>query len=137
MNKEEIKHKLAEKGFKITPQRIVILEAIYSLNNHPSAENIIDYIKEMYPNIATGTVYKVLNVFVENNLVKKVRTENDIMRYDGILASHHHLHDKNSDLIMDYFDENLDELLKKYFEENNIKNFSIEEIMLQIKGQFK
>ena len=42
----EIRNKLIEKGLKVTPQRIAILEAIIKLNNHPTAENIIDYIRK-------------------------------------------------------------------------------------------
>ena len=42
----QIKDKLVEKGLKVTPQRIAILEAIYTLNNHPTAEMIMDYIKD-------------------------------------------------------------------------------------------
>jgi len=136
MKLEEIKNKLVEKGLKVTPQRIAILEAIYKLDNHPTAENIIDYIKEMYPGIATGTVYKVLNVLVDNNLIKKVKTEKDIMRYDGVMKRHHHLYDIKSDLIKDYIDDDLDIMLKEYFRKNKLQNFTIDDIVLQIKGKF-
>ena len=136
MKIEEIKNKLVQKGLKVTPQRIAILEAIYNLNNHPTAENIVDYIKEIHPNIATGTVYKVLGALVDNKLVKKVKTEKDIMRYDGIMENHHHLYCMESDLIKDYMDEELDELLKNYFKNKNLPGFRIEDIVLQIKGTF-
>ena len=136
MTTEDIKNKLTERGLKVTPQRMAILEAIYNLKNHPTAENIIDYIKKMHPNIATGTVYKVLGALVDNRLVKKVKTEKDIMRYDGIMESHHHLYCKESDLIKDYVDEELDELLQNYFKRKNLPDFKIEDIVLQIKGTF-
>jgi Fur family peroxide stress response transcriptional regulator len=136
MKIEEIKNKLVQKRLKVTPQRIAILEAIYNLNNHPTAENIIDYIKEIHPNIATGTVYKVLGTLVDNKLVKKVKTEKDIMRYDGIMENHHHLYCIESDLIKDYVDEELDKLLKNYFKNKNLPGFKIEDIVLQIKGTF-
>ena len=84
MKINEIRNKLIEKGLKVTPQRIAILEAIIKLNNHPTAENIIDYIRKNHPNIATATVYKVLDALVANELIKKVKTERDIMRYDAI-----------------------------------------------------
>ena len=58
----EIRTRLTEKGLKVTPQRIAILEAIIKLNNHPTADNIIDYIRNYHPNIATATVYKVLEI---------------------------------------------------------------------------
>lgn len=133
---EDIRNKFAEKGLKITPQRVVILEAIYKLNNHPTAENIIEYIRESHPNIATGTVYKVLETLVENGLIKKVTTDKDIMRYDGIVEKHHHLYCTECDLIEDYMDDELDKILKSHFKNKNIKGFKIEDIVLQIRGTF-
>jgi Fur family peroxide stress response transcriptional regulator len=132
----EIKNRLEEKGLKITPQRMVILEAVYDLNNHPTADNIIEYIRQKHPGIATGTVYKVLETLVESGLIKKVTTDKDVMRYDGILESHHHLYCSSCDLIEDYQDNELDELLKEYFENKNLPGFKIEEFVLQIKGSF-
>ena len=84
MDAKEIANKLSEKGLRVTPQRIAILGAILKLKNHPTAENIIEYIKTNHPNISVGTVYKVLDSFVENSLLKKVKTEGGIMRYDPI-----------------------------------------------------
>ena len=133
---EEIRAKFAERRLKITPQRVVILEAIYILNNHPTADNIIEYIRESHPNIATGTVYKVLETLVENGLIKKVKTDKDIMRYDGIVETHHHLYCSEPDLIEHYLDEDLDKLLKNHFKNKNIKGFKIEDIVLQIRGTF-
>ncbi len=133
---EFIKNKLTEKGLKVTPQRMAILESIYNLNNHPTAENIIDYIKKMHPNIATGTVYKVLGALVDNRLIKKVTTEKDVMRYDGVMENHHHLYCQKTESIKDYVDEELDELLQNYFEKKNLSGFQIDEIVLQIKGTF-
>ena len=133
---EDIRKKFSEKGIKITPQRVVILEAIYKLNNHPTADNIIEYIRESHPNIATGTVYKVLETLVENRLIKKVTTDKDIMRYDGIIESHHHLYCSECNLIEDYKDEELDKLLQNHFKNKNIKGFKIEDIVLQIRGAF-
>lgn len=133
---EDIRNKFSQKGLKITPQRVVILEAIYKLNNHPTADNIIENIRESHPNIATGTVYKVLETLVENGLIRKVKTDKDIMRYDGIIENHHHLYCSKCDLIEDYIDEDLDNLLKNHFKDKNIKGFKIEEIVLQIRGAF-
>jgi len=131
----EIKNKLVEKGLKITPQRIAILEAIYTLNNHPTAEMIMAYIKESHPSIASGTIYKVLDTLVENQLIKRVKTENDVKRFDGLLENHHHLYCSESDVIKDYKNEELDRLLTEYFKKNRIDNFEIEDIKLQINGR--
>jgi Fur family transcriptional regulator, peroxide stress response regulator len=133
---EDFSRKLIEKGLKVTPQRIAILEAIVKLKNHPTAENIIDYIRKNHPNIATATVYKVLDALVSCRLIIRVKTEKDIMRYDAIVESHHHLYCSDSDRIEDYHDIELNSLLTNYFEGKGIPDFEIEDIKLQIIGKF-
>jgi Fur family peroxide stress response transcriptional regulator len=132
----QIKDRLVEKGLKVTPQRIAILEAIYILNNHPTAEMIMDYIKDTHPGISSATVYKVLDALLENQLIRRVKTEKGIKRYDGIMENHHHLYCSESEEMEDYMNENLDQLLADYFKKNGIKNFEIRDIKLQINGTF-
>ena len=136
INITQLRDSLADKGLKVTPQRMNILEAIYNLNNHPTAENIISYVREKHPNVATGTVYKVLDTLVENELIKKVKTDSDTMRYDGIMNHHHHLYCTECELIEDYVDEDLDKILKNYFKKKNFSGFTVEEVVLQIRGKF-
>lgn len=130
-----IKDKLSEKGLKITPQRTIILEAVYNLN-HPTAEDVIKFITQKHSNIAVGTVYKILDKFVETGLIKRITTEKDIIRFDGLTAQHHHLYGLDSQRIEDYIDEELDRLLKNYFKKKRMENFNIEEFSLQMKGTF-
>ena len=137
MDKKFLIGKLKEKKLRVTPQRLAILEAVNELKNHPTADNIIEFIKENHPNIATGTVYKVLDTLYENKLINKVKTDKDIMRYDAIVEHHHHLYSSDSEKIEDYFNEDLNKLLSDYFEVNKISNFKIENIKLQIIGKFK
>ena len=132
----QLKEKLVENGLKVTPQRISVLEAVYNLENHPTTDMILAYIKEMHPGIASGTVYKVLDVLVEKHLIVRVKTEKDAMRYDGVLKNHHHLYCSESDIIEDYMDDELDKLLSDYFKEKAIDNFEIQDIKLQINGKF-
>jgi Fur family peroxide stress response transcriptional regulator len=136
MDANLVRDKLVEKGLKVTPQRIAILEAIYTLNNHPSAEMIMESIRDRFPGIASGTIYKVLDVLIESRLVDRVKTDKDIMRYDGILEKHHHLYISDSEEIRDYENNELDQLLREYFNKHAIKDFEIEGIRQQISGKF-
>lgn len=121
---------------KVTPQRIAVLEAIYALKNHPTAEMIMEYIKDTHPGIASATVYKVLDALEENQLICRVKTEKEIKRFDGIVENHHHLYSSESNEIKDYINEDLDQLLADFFKKNHIDDFEIEEIKLQINGKF-
>jgi Fur family peroxide stress response transcriptional regulator len=136
MKVTEIRDNLSGKGLKVTPQRTAILEAIIQLNNHPTADNIIDYIRNYHPNIATATVYKVLDALIANGLIRKVKTEKDVMRYDAVMERHHHLYCSESDRIEDFVDPELNEIVEKYFKKKKIPNFEIEDVKLQIIGKF-
>ncbi len=137
MNSAEIIEKLKQKGMRITPQRVAVFQTVCKLNNHPAAENIITNIKKNHPYISVGTVYKVLDSLVENNLLEKVKTENGTMRYDPILSKHHHLYCEETERIADYEDSELDEVINEYFRKKEIKDFQIKDIKLQITGTFK
>lgn len=131
-----ILNKLKQKGLKITPQRIAVYEAVIKMKNHPTAENVTEYIRKNNPNVSVGTVYKVLDTFVQKDLLQKIKSEKDIIRYDAVLSNHHHLYCSDTDRIEDYEDEQLDEIIKKYFKSKKIKNFQIEDIKLEITGKF-
>jgi len=127
---------LAENGLKITPQRIAVLEVVLSLDDHPDADRVIDYIRIRYPHVSIGTVYKSLETFVKKGILKKVKTDNDVMRYDAVREKHHHLYCAESERIEDYYDDKLIEIIDAYLKKKNIPNFKIDDIKLQIVGKF-
>lgn len=136
MKKEEPGINLKSSNLKVTPQRLVVLEALGNLKNHPTADNIKEYVVKNHPNIAVGTIYKTLETFVEKGLIKKVKTERDVMRYDPILETHHHLYCEESERIEDFFDDELNNMLQKFFMKKKIPNFKVKDIKLQIIGSF-
>ena len=137
MNSIDYKTELKKQGLKVTPQRLAVLEAVNALHDHPTADEVISFIRKMYPNVATGTVYKTLETLVGKGIITRIKTDRDIMRYDGVTELHHHLYCKDSGQIKDYSDDELNRILKNYFKKNKIKRFKIEEINLQITGRFK
>lgn len=136
MKAKDLSAILVEKGLKVTPQRTAVLDAILTLKNHPTAENIIDHIRISYPNISSATVYKVLDAFISYGIIRRVKTERDVMRYDAVMESHHHLYCSESDRIEDYSDDELTQLLAEHFRKKKIPGFVIEDLKLQVIGRF-
>jgi len=137
MNLTDIRNLLSDKGLKVTPQRTAVLETIIKMKNHPTADQVIEHVRESFPNLATGTVYKILDVFFEKGMIRKVKTDKDIMRYDADIEPHHHLYCLESDRIEDYTDIELSHLLNDYFNNKKIPGFRIEDVKLQIIGRFQ
>ncbi len=136
MKTPEIINTLKDKNLKITPQRLAVYEVILKLPDHPTADQIIRLVRKKNPNISPGTIYKTLETFVKNNLIKKVKTDADVMRYDPILDKHHHLYCTESDRIEDYYDNELNRLIESYLKKKNIPDFELKDFKLQLVGNF-
>ena len=124
------------KGLKVTPQRLAVLQALLSLHNHPAADQISEFVRNHNPDIATGTIYKILETFVSRGIISRVKTAGDILRYDAIKVHHHHLYCEHSERIEDFFNDELSDLILNYLENKQIPNFVIKDVKLQIIGEF-
>lgn len=133
---KEVIDLLIQNNLKITPQRIAVLEVLRSLRNHPDAESIMEHLRKKNPHLTTGTVYKILDIFTEKGIIKRVKTDSGHMRYDPVQEKHHHLYSVNSGRIEDYFDEDLDMIIEKYLKNKKIPNFTISDFKLNITGTF-
>lgn len=135
VNKTAIKI-LTDKGLRVTPQRIGVLDILLNFDNHPTIEYITEYVRISFPRISDSTVYNILDTFVKNGIINRVKTENGIIRFDPVTEQHHHLYSSDSEQIEDFFDTELDKLLNDYFRKKQFPNFKIEDIRVHIKGIF-
>lgn len=133
---ENIKKKLTDSGLKATIQRMIVLEAIMNMRTHPTAEELYNVIKTKHPTISLSTIYNTLESFVEKNIISTVKTDKGTLRYDAFLDSHHHLYCDDQKIIADFYSNELDALLEDFFKRNEIPNFNVKEVKLQIKGNF-
>jgi Fur family peroxide stress response transcriptional regulator len=135
VNLEIVTKALAEKGLKITHQRIVVYQELLSSDMHPTAEQIYDHIKVNNPAISLATVYKTLETFVETRLINKVPAPQGTKRYDARIDYHNHIYISNTNEIMDYDDNELKTILLNYLKKKQFGNLTITDFKLQIKGE--
>lgn len=134
---KEIKEKLASNQLKATYQRIVIYKALLNLE-HPSAEDILEWIEEEYPSISYATIYKTLETFEKAGLVNRVQVSEGRYKYDANLESHNHLLCHKTGRIIDYKDHELEDLIYEHLKKKNLhRDFDIKSIQLQIDGELK
>jgi Fur family peroxide stress response transcriptional regulator len=112
------------------------MQTLCKLRMHPTAEELFAEVSKIIPGLSATTIYNTLDTFVEKGMIKRVKTDADVMRYDAITEHHHHLYCAVSDRMEDYFDNELDEMLSAYFERKQIKGFRISDIRLQLMGDF-
>lgn len=93
---DKIKEKLKSEGYKLTTQRIAILNVIMeNSEEHLSSEEIHDYVKKEYPDIGIATVYRTLQLFEKLDIIYRVNFDDGFNRYELNMDSdshqHHHL----------------------------------------------
>lgn len=92
-----------------TIQREIVLNAVNSLHNHPTPEEIVEFVNERYPNISRSTVYRNLNILEQNGSILRVKIPNAADRFDFNVTKHYHIVCEKcgrvDDLDMPYFDD--------------------------------
>ena len=78
-------------GFKLTPQRLAILDYLDGNKDHPSAEEIYKEVSKRFPTMSFATVYNTLEALRQRGSVLELTIDPDKKRFDPNTASHHHL----------------------------------------------
>jgi len=79
---------LREKGHKLTPQRLLIIDILAKSKSHPSARTILQQVREKAPKVSTSTVYYTLNLLKRHNLVKELDFYDMENRYEANIGDH-------------------------------------------------
>lgn len=90
MRVSDFMEELSRKGYKMTPQRKLILEIIEN-QDHLSAEEIFDEVKQHQPNVSFGTVYRNLGILCQLGLVEQLDFKDGRYRFEMSEKHHHHL----------------------------------------------
>ncbi|MDX9956161.1 MAG: transcriptional repressor [Anaerolineae bacterium] len=79
----ELLEKLRARQCRITPQRMALLRMITSSEEHPTAMELYERLREQYPTTSLATVYKTINLLKEMGEVIELSFSGDDHRYDG------------------------------------------------------
>lgn len=76
---------------KYSRQRASIKDYLSKTREHPTADTVYMHVREEYPNISLGTVYRNLNLLADMGEVIKIATPNGGDRFDGRTHPHYHV----------------------------------------------
>ena len=100
---------LRGRGLRITPQRVIILQAIESLSGHVTVEEIYTAVQEVNAYISLATVYRTLDMLKDLGLVAESNMGTSTTHYALRTHSDHHhavcrICNRSIDLPLDYFE---------------------------------
>jgi len=77
-------------AIKYSRQREAIKHYLASTKEHPTADTVYLHVKEDFPNISLGTVYRNLNLLTDIGEAIKIPTPDGGDRFDGNVIPHNH-----------------------------------------------
>ncbi len=90
-NPSHLAQQVREKGFRLTPQRIAIMNALHATGRHLSATDIYALVHTSTPGLTEPTVYRTLEFLVQNDMVRATHAGNGKMEYELARHQHHHI----------------------------------------------
>jgi Fur family ferric uptake transcriptional regulator len=127
---EEARNALWEMGYRLTPQRQLIVDALQDSEGHISAEEIHAQVKAKYPHVNISTVYRTLELLKSLGMVTETDFGGGRFRYHpSDKGHHHHLICEQCNSVIDIdeavFSQLKRTLFKDYGFKANITHFAI------------
>jgi Fur family transcriptional regulator, ferric uptake regulator len=79
-----------DKGYRLTPQRMMVLDVLHRTDDHISAEEIFKEVKAAYPYANISTVYRTLELLKKLDLITEIDMGDGCIRYHLLEKGHHH-----------------------------------------------
>ena len=87
-----LNERLANSGFRFTPQRQQVYEVLLDKRDHPTAEEVFIRAKRARPHISMATVYNCLTALVQCGLARQVSLERGAARFCPNMQAHCHFY---------------------------------------------
>lgn len=120
---------LRQHNLKATPQRLAIADALH-VHGHINIESLYEMMVKKFSSISLATIYKNINIMLENSFIKEVKIPNAKSVYELTKHAHSHMVCKKC---ADVEDITLD-LHKVVEKASNNSNFKIEQTDLVLSG---
>ncbi|CAI8221348.1 MAG: Fur family transcriptional regulator [Sulfurovum sp.] len=120
----ELKKIVKLKGLKYTEQREIVLNILLHAEDHLTAEEVYNLVKDHYPesNIGIATVYRALSFLEEVDLISSIAFGTDGKKYESNDKSHHdHLICTKCGKIIEFFDKEIEDRQDKIAYENGFE----------------
>lgn len=97
-----------KKTLNHSKQREAILTFLKPRKDHPTADTIYKGVKNDFPNISLGTVYRNLTLLSELGIIQKISCGEDSEHFDGNPAPHNHFICRECNSVIDLEMDNID-----------------------------
>jgi len=93
--------KLKTRHIRVTPQRAALYKIITAARGHLTVDDVYAKMQEHFPAISLATVYAILSLYAEKNIISEMRIDFDRSCFEARTDAHHHFYCKQCKRIFD------------------------------------
>ena len=97
-----------DRGLRLTPQREVLLRVLSEAMGHPTADDMVQRVREVLPTVSHATVYRNLQELVREGLIRTLEVAGTAVQFEVNPDDHHHFVCRRCGNIWDVYLSSLD-----------------------------
>lgn len=101
LNRESATAVLRQSGVRITPQRMMIVDALTDNRSHPTVEQLYQVVRQVYPTLSLATVYQTVALLARHGLILEIHGSKDGLRCDPDTSPHAHAYCRDCGAVYD------------------------------------
>jgi Fe2+ or Zn2+ uptake regulation protein len=122
----------ADRGLRLTPQREVLLRALSEAVGHPTADEMVQRVREVLPTVSHATVYRNLQELVREGLIRTLEVAGTAVQFEVNPDDHHHFVCRRCGHVWDVYLSSLDVRINR--RRTHLDGFRVDRRNVQLHG---
>jgi Fur family peroxide stress response transcriptional regulator len=98
-------------ALKYSRQRQVIMDFLMTRKDHPTADVVYTNVRQTYPKISLGTVYRNLTLLADMGEIQRLRPGDGVDHFDADTSPHYHFICSKCGSVIDLEMDNIDDIV--------------------------
>jgi Fur family peroxide stress response transcriptional regulator len=98
-------------ALKYSRQRQVIMDFLMTRKDHPTADVVYTNVRQSYPKISLGTVYRNLTLLADMGEIQRLRLGDGVDHFDADTSPHYHFICSKCGSVIDLEMDNIDDIV--------------------------
>lgn len=125
------KELIKNKGLRVTPARVAVLDVLYQTGKPLDISQIYEYVLKRHVDADQATIYRIIENFMQKGIISKLQFQEKKFFYEVVRDDHHHAVCRKCAKIEDVSKCNSKRLEKEIFQ---LTGFSVESHSMEFYG---
>jgi Fur family peroxide stress response transcriptional regulator len=127
-----LRDECSSRGLRLTPQRDVLLRVLSTTLGHPTADDLVQQVREVLPSVSHATVYRNVQELVRAGLIGVLKRAGSAVQFEVNAEDHHHFVCRSCGQVWDVYLSDVG--IKVDRRKSHLQGFQIDRREVQLHG---